>query len=116
MEAIFNPRAEKLGCQSELSDTLELTITLPTDQNTNREDELSHSEHTVHKTVTVPATNYFYRDYMRAEGKILKGQVIFTKDKCSMKAHMEYGQHHSMATTAPDDKLCVSKRSFSMNH
>ena len=67
MEAIFTPRAEKLCCQIELSETLELAIYLPNEKKENREEEFSHSEQPVHKNFTIPATDYFDWDYARAE-------------------------------------------------
>ena len=59
----------------------------------------------------MPVTVYFYWDDVREEAEILKDQVIVTKYKRVIKGYKEYGQHHSMSTTALDVKFGVAKYS-----
>ena len=60
----------------------------------------------------MPVTVYFYWDDVREEAEILKDQVIVTKYKRVIKGYKEYGQHHSMSTTALDVKFGVAKHLF----
>ena len=76
-------------------------------QKENREEEYTHIGKPVQTTITIPQTVYFDRD----DARILKDQVITTKDKRGINGSREYDQHHSMAATTLDVEFGVAKHS-----